>query len=133
MLLTIKKYFLKFSSFNCVPANEWKMTLNNDIIITAMDRFVWFVLLIVMSHLVTEFTRVTSGNARSTLHHNPVTANDIGVNTTYKNVNTNATTWPEVTTWTIRPSSKALLLPRQQQQQEQQEQQQQQSILELQQ
>uniref|UniRef100_A0A1A9UWG0 Uncharacterized protein n=1 Tax=Glossina austeni TaxID=7395 RepID=A0A1A9UWG0_GLOAU len=49
-----------------------------QIIITAMDRFVWFVLLIVMSHLVTEFTRVTSGNARSTLHHNPVTANDIG-------------------------------------------------------
>uniref|UniRef100_A0A1B0AAY4 Uncharacterized protein n=1 Tax=Glossina pallidipes TaxID=7398 RepID=A0A1B0AAY4_GLOPL len=104
------------------------MTLNNDIIITAMDRFVWFVLLIVMSHLVTEFTRVTSGNARSTLHHNPVTANDIAVNTTYKNVDTNATTWPEITTWTIRPSSKTPLLHRQQQQQQQQ-----QSILELQQ
>ncbi|KAH8309029.1 hypothetical protein KR059_005186, partial [Drosophila kikkawai] len=34
-----------------------------QIIITAMDRFVWFVLLVVMSHLVTEFTRV-SGYAR---------------------------------------------------------------------
>ncbi|XP_065369740.1 protein kinase 4 [Calliphora vicina] len=31
----------------------------DKIIITAMDRFVWFVLLVVMSHLVTEFTRVT--------------------------------------------------------------------------
>ncbi|XP_020801269.1 uncharacterized protein LOC110178470 isoform X2 [Drosophila serrata] len=35
----------------------------DKIIITAMDRFVWFVLLVVMSHLVTEFTRV-SGYAR---------------------------------------------------------------------
>ncbi|XP_030387329.1 uncharacterized protein LOC115633951 [Scaptodrosophila lebanonensis] len=35
----------------------------DKIIITAMDRFVWFVLLVVMSHLVTEFTRVT-GYAR---------------------------------------------------------------------
>ncbi|KAH8299568.1 hypothetical protein KR044_003063 [Drosophila immigrans] len=34
-----------------------------QIIITAMDRFVWFVLLVVMTHLVTEFTRVT-GYAR---------------------------------------------------------------------
>nr|XP_032292322.1 uncharacterized protein LOC6626961 isoform X4 [Drosophila virilis] len=39
------------------------MTFDNDIIITAMDRFVWFVLLVVMTHLVTEFTRVT-GYAR---------------------------------------------------------------------
>ncbi|KAI8117151.1 hypothetical protein CVS40_10924 [Lucilia cuprina] len=31
----------------------------DKIIITAMDRFVWFVLLVVISHLVTEFTRVT--------------------------------------------------------------------------
>ncbi|XP_034477029.1 uncharacterized protein LOC117783635 isoform X2 [Drosophila innubila] len=35
----------------------------DKIIITAMDRFVWFVLLVVMTHLVTEFTRVT-GYAR---------------------------------------------------------------------
>ncbi|EDW85626.2 uncharacterized protein Dwil_GK23057 [Drosophila willistoni] len=35
----------------------------DKIIITAMDRFVWFVLLVVMSHLVAEFTRVT-GYAR---------------------------------------------------------------------
>ncbi|KAH8240349.1 hypothetical protein KR038_004745 [Drosophila bunnanda] len=38
-------------------------SLSLQIIITAMDRFVWFVLLVVMSHLVTEFTRV-SGYAR---------------------------------------------------------------------
>ncbi|XP_017961557.1 uncharacterized protein LOC108654597 isoform X1 [Drosophila navojoa] len=37
--------------------------ITNEIIITAMDRFVWFVLLVVMTHLVTEFTRVT-GYAR---------------------------------------------------------------------
>ncbi|KAI8038771.1 hypothetical protein M5D96_008679 [Drosophila gunungcola] len=43
------------------------MSFNNDIIITAMDRFVWFVLLVVMSHLVTEFTRV-SGYARGQRH-----------------------------------------------------------------
>ncbi|EDV56803.2 uncharacterized protein LOC6547810 isoform X1 [Drosophila erecta] len=39
----------------------------DKIIITAMDRFVWFVLLVVMSHLVTEFTRV-SGYARGQRH-----------------------------------------------------------------
>ncbi|XP_018797952.1 PREDICTED: kinesin-related protein 6 isoform X2 [Bactrocera latifrons] len=39
----------------------------DKIIITAMDRFVWFVLLVVMSHLVTEFTRVT-GYARGNRH-----------------------------------------------------------------
>ncbi|XP_033253339.1 uncharacterized protein LOC117192711 isoform X2 [Drosophila miranda] len=39
----------------------------DKIIITAMDRFVWFVLLVVMSHLVTEFTRV-SGYARGPRH-----------------------------------------------------------------
>ncbi|XP_068144038.1 uncharacterized protein [Drosophila tropicalis] len=39
----------------------------DKIIITAMDRFVWFVLLVVMSHLVTEFTRVT-GYARGSRH-----------------------------------------------------------------
>ncbi|XP_017040541.1 uncharacterized protein LOC108087611 isoform X2 [Drosophila ficusphila] len=39
----------------------------DKIIITAMDRFVWFVLLVVMSHLVTEFTRVT-GYARGQRH-----------------------------------------------------------------
>ncbi|XP_033247587.1 uncharacterized protein LOC108160794 isoform X3 [Drosophila miranda] len=44
-----------------------RMSFNNDIIITAMDRFVWFVLLVVMSHLVTEFTRV-SGYARGPRH-----------------------------------------------------------------
>lgn len=38
-----------------------------QIIITAMDRFVWFVLLVVMTHLVTEFTRVT-GYARGQRH-----------------------------------------------------------------
>ncbi|KAL7736521.1 hypothetical protein ACLKA6_015176 [Drosophila palustris] len=54
----------------------------DKIIITAMDRFVWFVLLVVMTHLVTEFTRVT-GYARgqrqelvlineTTLHPMPV-------------------------------------------------------------
>ncbi|XP_064543549.1 uncharacterized protein LOC135432033 isoform X3 [Drosophila montana] len=43
------------------------MTFDNDIIITAMDRFVWFVLLVVMTHLVTEFTRVT-GYARGQRH-----------------------------------------------------------------
>ncbi|EDW56947.1 GM15545 [Drosophila sechellia] len=43
------------------------MSFNNNIIITAMDRFVWFVLLVVMSHLVTEFTRV-SGYARGQRH-----------------------------------------------------------------
>ncbi|XP_050325196.1 GATA zinc finger domain-containing protein 11 isoform X1 [Bactrocera neohumeralis] len=41
--------------------------ITNEIIITAMDRFVWFVLLVVMSHLVTEFTRVT-GYARGNRH-----------------------------------------------------------------
>ncbi|KAH8277954.1 hypothetical protein KR018_010840 [Drosophila ironensis] len=41
--------------------------ITNEIIITAMDRFVWFVLLVVMSHLVTEFTRV-SGYARGQRH-----------------------------------------------------------------
>ncbi|XP_032590442.1 uncharacterized protein LOC6561223 isoform X2 [Drosophila grimshawi] len=39
----------------------------DKIIITAMDRFVWFVLLVVMTHLVTEFTRVT-GYARGQRH-----------------------------------------------------------------
>ncbi|XP_039483740.1 uncharacterized protein LOC120446705 isoform X2 [Drosophila santomea] len=39
----------------------------DKILITAMDRFVWFVLLVVMSHLVTEFTRV-SGYARGQRH-----------------------------------------------------------------
>ncbi|ALC41700.1 CG9815 [Drosophila busckii] len=43
------------------------MSFDNDIIITAMDRFVWFVLLVVMTHLVTEFTRVT-GYARGPRH-----------------------------------------------------------------
>ncbi|XP_033155069.1 uncharacterized protein LOC117137644 isoform X1 [Drosophila mauritiana] len=41
--------------------------ITNEIIITAMDRFVWFVLLVVMSHLVTEFTRV-AGYARGQRH-----------------------------------------------------------------
>ncbi|XP_043643550.1 uncharacterized protein LOC122613435 isoform X1 [Drosophila teissieri] len=41
--------------------------ITNEILITAMDRFVWFVLLVVMSHLVTEFTRV-SGYARGQRH-----------------------------------------------------------------
>nr|XP_016927842.1 uncharacterized protein LOC108008492 isoform X2 [Drosophila suzukii] len=39
----------------------------DKIIITAMDRFVWFVLLVVTTHLVTEFTRV-SGYARGQRH-----------------------------------------------------------------
>ncbi|XP_053964494.1 probable serine/threonine-protein kinase MARK-A isoform X2 [Anastrepha ludens] len=42
-------------------------SITNEIIISAMDRFVWFVLLVVMSHLVTEFTRVT-GYARGNRH-----------------------------------------------------------------
>lgn len=46
-----------------------------QIIITAMDRFVWFVLLVVMSHLVTEFTRVT-GYARGN-RHDVVLVNDV--------------------------------------------------------
>ncbi|XP_067631318.1 GATA zinc finger domain-containing protein 8 isoform X1 [Eurosta solidaginis] len=46
----------------------------DKIIITAMDRFVWFVLLVVMSHLVTEFTRVT-GYARGN-RHDVVLVND---------------------------------------------------------
>ncbi|XP_011196375.1 probable serine/threonine-protein kinase cdc7 isoform X2 [Zeugodacus cucurbitae] len=48
--------------------------ITNEIIITAMDRFVWFVLLVVMSHLVTEFTRVT-GYARGN-RHDAVLLND---------------------------------------------------------
>uniref|UniRef100_A0A1I8Q113 Uncharacterized protein n=1 Tax=Stomoxys calcitrans TaxID=35570 RepID=A0A1I8Q113_STOCA len=46
----------------------------DKIIITAMDRFVWFVLLVVFSHLVTEFTRVT-GYARGP-RHDAVLVND---------------------------------------------------------
>ncbi|XP_012157836.1 probable serine/threonine-protein kinase DDB_G0278845 isoform X1 [Ceratitis capitata] len=49
----------------------------DKIIITAMDRFVWFVLLVVMSHLVTEFTRVT-GYARGN-RHDVVLLNDTAV------------------------------------------------------
>ncbi|KAH8402173.1 hypothetical protein KR009_010351, partial [Drosophila setifemur] len=45
------------------PTSHPFLYLPLQIIITAMDRFVWFVLLVVMSHLVTEFTRV-SGYAR---------------------------------------------------------------------
>ncbi|XP_036223312.1 kinesin-related protein 6 isoform X2 [Bactrocera oleae] len=51
--------------------------ITNEIIITAMDRFVWFVLLVVMSHLVTEFTRVT-GYARGN-RHDVVLLNDSSV------------------------------------------------------
>lgn len=40
-----------------------------------MDRFVWFVLLIVMSHLVTEFTRVT-GYARGN-RNDVILVNDV--------------------------------------------------------
>ncbi|XP_075168698.1 uncharacterized protein LOC142240837 isoform X2 [Haematobia irritans] len=46
----------------------------DKIIITAMDRFVWFLLLVVFSHLVTEFTRVT-GYARGP-RHDAVMVND---------------------------------------------------------
>lgn len=49
----------------------------HQIIITAMDRFVWFVLLVVMSHLVTEFTRV-SGYARGQ-RHELVLLNDVSM------------------------------------------------------
>lgn len=48
-----------------------------QIIITAMDRFVWFVLLVVMTHLVTEFTRVT-GYARGQ-RHELVLLNDVSM------------------------------------------------------
>lgn len=48
-----------------------------QIIITAMDRFVWFVLLVVMTHLVTEFTRVT-GYARGQ-RHEMVLLNDVSM------------------------------------------------------
>ncbi|XP_036330694.1 uncharacterized protein LOC118742601 isoform X2 [Rhagoletis pomonella] len=54
-------------------------SITNEIIITAMDRFVWFVLLVVMSHLVTEFTRVT-GYARGN-RHDVVLINDTSMRT----------------------------------------------------
>ncbi|XP_055921413.1 uncharacterized protein LOC129952682 isoform X2 [Eupeodes corollae] len=45
----------------------------NDFLITAMDRFVWFILLVVTTHLVTEFTKInayTRGDRRSIMPMN---------------------------------------------------------------
>lgn len=56
-----------------------------QIIITAMDRFVWFVLLVVMTHLVTEFTRVT-GYARGQ-RHEMVLLNDVSMTRQYFDAN----------------------------------------------
>lgn len=64
-----------FSIFVPLPYLLFFFSFSLQIIITAMDRFVWFVLLVVFSHLVTEFTRVT-GYSRGQ-RHDAVMVNDV--------------------------------------------------------